>query len=115
VRHVLEGTIYLSESASERLKQRFVGVPKAGQATQEPAAGSEPDKLLPAELLSDREFEVFCLIGQGIRVGLIAERLFLSVKTVETYQKQIKEKLDLPSAEALSKYAVAWVKTNMAQ
>jgi DNA-binding NarL/FixJ family response regulator len=110
---VLEGKVYLSEDASERLKQRFVGKlgGEPGSGTDDssgPAAGRSP-----VELLSDREFEVFCLIGRGLRIGQIADRLFLSVKTAETYQGHIKDKLNLRTAWQLSEYAVAWTKAHM--
>jgi DNA-binding CsgD family transcriptional regulator len=59
--------------------------------------------------LSDREFEVFQLIGQGIGTGEIATRLHLSVKTVEVHRANIKQKLDLSTATELVRYAVRWL------
>lgn len=61
---------------------------------------------LPHEKLSDREFEVLRLIGQGIRLTAIAEQLNLSVNTVASYKSRIQEKLNITSTAALIKYAV---------
>ncbi|MBF0429922.1 MAG: response regulator transcription factor [Fibrobacteria bacterium] len=58
--------------------------------------------------LTDRELEVFQLFGQGFKVKQIAEKLLLSPKTIETHQSNIKEKLHLDSASALTKAAIAW-------
>jgi DNA-binding NarL/FixJ family response regulator len=100
MRHVLAGKVYLSEPALDRVMKKFAGERDAGAPS-------------PAELLSDREFEVFQLIGRGVRASQIAEKLHLSVKTVETYQAHIKSKLGLESAWDLGEYAVAWMKAHM--
>lgn len=63
----------------------------------------------PLARLSDRELEVFELLGQGRSVAEIAEDLHLSPKTVHTYRQRIKEKLDLASADAVLRYATVWV------
>ena len=63
----------------------------------------------PLERLSDREFEVFELIGQGLTVRAIASKLQLSPKTIETHREHIKEKLELKNATELTKHAVQWV------
>ena len=63
----------------------------------------------PVEMLSDRELEVFQLIGQGYGTRKIAEMLHLSIKTIETYRAHIKFKLDLDNAAHLLQYAVQWV------
>ena len=63
----------------------------------------------PSEL-SDREFEVFRLIGQGYAPRHIAEALCLSVSTVEVYRGRIKEKLNVGSSPVLLRYAVRWCK-----
>jgi DNA-binding NarL/FixJ family response regulator len=99
IRHVLEGKVYLTESAMERLARRFVG---------------EKEFMLPSptESLSDREFEVFRLLGRGLTVSQIAEKLHRSVKTIETHQTRIRAKLCLRSARDLTEYAVAWTKAN---
>jgi DNA-binding NarL/FixJ family response regulator len=59
--------------------------------------------------LTDRELEVFRLIGQGHGTRQIAEELHLSVKTVESYYAHIKEKLALRNARELVQHAVQWV------
>ena len=61
------------------------------------------------EHLSDREFEVFRLIGEGKGTRDIARKLHLSVKTVEAHRANIKEKLDLHSATELIRHAVRWI------
>jgi len=60
------------------------------------------------ESLSDRELEVFGLIGEGLSTSQIAERLHLSVKTVETHREKIKRKLGLTTAGELVRHAVRW-------
>jgi DNA-binding NarL/FixJ family response regulator len=62
--------------------------------------------------LADRELEVFRLIGEGVKTADIAERLHLSVKTVETYRKRIRQKLDLDDGTELAHYATRWVLEN---
>jgi len=93
VREVLEGRIAVSEQLRERMLEGIVG----GKADSD-----------PVDRLSDRELEVFTLIGRGCGAAEIAERLSLSVKTVNAYRDHIKEKLGLPSAADLRKYAVEW-------
>jgi DNA-binding NarL/FixJ family response regulator len=95
IRKVLAGEIYLSGEAGSRILQRLVN----GQI--EPGAS-------PVESLSDRELEVFQLIGQGLGTREIAERLFLSVKTVESYRANIKEKLKLRNSTELIQHAIQW-------
>ena len=63
----------------------------------------------PVQGLSDREMEVFQLIGQWKKTREIAEELHLSIKTIEYYREQIKRKLNLKSASELTHYATAWV------
>jgi DNA-binding NarL/FixJ family response regulator len=95
VRQVLAGKVYLSAAMTERIAQ---GPPGAKEA----ADGS------PLGGLTDRELEVFTLIGQGLTPARIAERLHRSVKTVDAHRENIKRKLDLPSATELTRYAVLW-------
>jgi DNA-binding NarL/FixJ family response regulator len=64
----------------------------------------------PVSSLSDREFEVFLLLGQGYAPRHIAEDLCLSVSTVEAYRERMKEKLGVPSSPLLLRYAVRWCK-----
>ncbi len=95
-RKVLAGEIYISD----RMRQKILrGV--AGQR-----AGSTTSSV---ERLSDRELEVFRLIGQGHGTRRIAEELHLSIKTIETYRAHIKEKLGLNNATELVRQAVQWV------
>ncbi len=65
----------------------------------------------PIQALSDREFEVFQLVGQGKSTREIAEHLHLSPKTVDVHRTQIREKLDLRDVTALVRYAVRWLET----
>ena len=93
IRHVLNGGIYLSEKMSARLMHQLVG-------GRPPSGGSAYERL------SDRELEIFSLIGQGRGTRQIAEQLHLSVKTVESHRAHIKEKLDLSNATELVHRAV---------
>jgi DNA-binding NarL/FixJ family response regulator len=75
-------------------------------------AGS-PDKARSSlAALADRELEVFRLIGEGLKTAAIAERLHLSVKTVETYRDRIRHKLDLSHGTELAHFATLWVLEN---
>jgi len=96
IRCVLAGEIYLSRSMASRMLQKALR-----------GNGSVPNS--PAEVLTDRELEVFELMGRGMRTRQIAEHLDLSVKTVESHQAHIKAKLNLPSATELLRHAVLWV------
>ena len=69
---------------------------------------TEQDDKTPIETLSDRELQVFELIGQGLTVREIASKLQLSPKTVETYRENIKSKLDVGNATELVRHAVQW-------
>ena len=95
IRQVLAGKIYVSEKMSADILEIFSGR-RAG------AEGS------PVEQLTDREFEVFQLLGQGKGTRAIAEKLHLSVKTVEAHRANIKAKLKLKSAPELIRFAVRW-------
>jgi DNA-binding NarL/FixJ family response regulator len=100
IRWVLEGKVYLSEAMAERMLHRAVGGAREG-LTRSPVDG-----------LADRELEVFRLIGGGVKTAEIAERLHLSVKTVETYRDRIRRKLNLSDGTRLSHYATQWVLEN---
>ena len=93
MRQVLGGQVYLSREMSGRLLNRFV--------TTKPEPGVS---LL--ERLSDRELEVFQLIGRGLSTRAIADTLFLSVKTIETHREHIKRKLGLSTAPELLRTAI---------
>jgi DNA-binding NarL/FixJ family response regulator len=96
IRCVLGGKVYVSDEMSARLVQRVVS------RRAKTAEGS------PMESLSDRELQTFELIGKGLATDEIAERLHLSIKTVETYRARIKEKLRIKSANELIHQAVLW-------
>ena len=93
---MLNGSIYVSEEINERL---LMGL----------ASGQDSVAQSPFDVLSDRELEVFELTGRGYGTREIAERLHLSVKTVESYRARIKNKLNLNSAAELMQHAVQWV------
>ncbi|MEM8600568.1 MAG: response regulator transcription factor [Bacteroidota bacterium] len=98
VRHVLRGGIYMSEDLKDRL---LFGA----------AVGRKAPMQSPLEVLSDRELEVFEMTGRGLPTREIAERLHLSVKTVESYRARIKTKLSLDSGTELMQHAVRWVES----
>lgn len=95
VRRILDGEIYLSNRMANKLLQQYM----SGQTAQ-------TDSRLAA--LSDRELEVFRLIGEGLGTRQIAEALNLSMKTVESYQAHLKEKLSLRTGRELMQYAIQW-------
>ena len=94
IRQVLAGKVYLSEAMTERLLSGLVDV---------------RDEKRDIERLSNRELQVFELIGQGVPVSQIANQLNLSIKTIETHQANIKKKLGLGSAHELNQRAIRWV------
>lgn len=95
IRQVLAGKLYVSETLAAVFAERFVdGRP--------PAGGSM------VEQLSDRELEVFQLLGQGYETRRVAESLKVSMKTVQVYCARIKEKLRLANAAELLREAVRW-------
>jgi len=96
LRRVRDGQVYLSPRMTDRLLTRVV------------AGGAEPSRS-PLEKLSDRELEVFELIGRGLSTKQIAAQLDLSRKTVETYREHIKSKLNLRNGTELTRHAVQWV------
>jgi DNA-binding NarL/FixJ family response regulator len=96
IRQVLDGGIFLSDAMKDRLLRKI---------TQSGSAPSASE----IERLSDRELEVYRLIGQGRGTRQIADELHLSMSTVETYRTHIKEKLHLASAPELVRRAVEWV------
>ncbi len=98
IRQVLNGKIYLSERMSAKLLESFSG--RREQASR-----------LPMENLSDREFEVLQLLGEGKTTREVAGQLHLSAKTVEAHRANIKRKLSLKTASELVRHAVRWVET----
>ena len=96
IRQVLSGKIYLSDEVSTRLFDSLTG--------QRPAK-----TMSPVEQLTDREIEVFTLIGRAKETRDISRQLGMSVKTVEAHRANIKRKLKLKSGPELTRHAVLWV------
>lgn len=94
IRQILGGDVYLSDRLTKRMLQQFVN----GSISQRD----------PLSKLSDRELEVYRLIGVGHGTRQIADELHVSTKTVESYQAHIKEKLSLRNARELVQHAVEW-------
>jgi DNA-binding NarL/FixJ family response regulator len=95
IRGVLQGEMYLSEKMAMLMAERFVeGKPAATRS--------------PVAILSDRELEVFQLLGRGFSTRLIAEELGIGFKTVQTLNARIKEKLKLATATELLREATRW-------
>jgi DNA-binding NarL/FixJ family response regulator len=96
---VLSGEIYVSDVMAKKLLRKF--------------AGNHVDAIeTPIHNLTDREFEVFRWIGQGNKPSRIAQRMHLSVKTVETYIARIREKLDIANSAQLLEYAIKWTSSS---
>jgi DNA-binding NarL/FixJ family response regulator len=95
LRRILSGEIYVSDRIANSMLRHYV-------------RGVNPSEHSSISDLTDRELEVFRLIGEGHGTRQIAETLHLSVKTVESYQAHIKEKLSLRSARELVQHAVQW-------
>jgi DNA-binding NarL/FixJ family response regulator len=102
IRLVLSGQSYVSPQMSARLLDAVTGRRPRGSTS-------------PIEKLSDREFEVFRLLGGGKNTKEIAQALHLSPKTVDVHRGRIKEKLQLKDATSLLHHAVRWVETQAAQ
>jgi DNA-binding NarL/FixJ family response regulator len=95
IRQVLRGEVYLSPRMTSRLLRRV-------------ASGTTPQED-PVQGLSNREVEVYEMIGQGLTIQQIALRLHLSPKTVETHREKIKQKLNVKNSAELNRRAVQWV------
>jgi len=95
IRQVLDGKLFLSEKTALTMAERFV--------EGKPVAASSP-----IELLSDRELEVFQLLGRGFNTRQIAEEMHIGFKTVQSFCARIKEKLRLASATELLRQAMHW-------
>jgi DNA-binding NarL/FixJ family response regulator len=98
IRQVLRGEVYLSPRMSARILENL--------SARKPRGSSSP-----IGKLTDREFEIFQLIGQGKSTRDIAEQLHLSTKTVDVHRSHLKEKLELNDVTALIRHAVRWVET----
>ncbi len=100
IRRVLSGNIYVSDAlAAKMLQQQVMGKTDIHDS--------------PVKSLSDRELEVFQLIGQWKKTSEIAQELHLSVKTIEYYREQIKRKLNLKNSAELTQHATSWVQREM--
>jgi DNA-binding NarL/FixJ family response regulator len=95
IRQVLDGQIYWSEKAAARVASKIARQPHS-------------IKKFSVDLLSDREMQVFELLGTGHNNRQIADALHIDSSTVETYRSRIKEKLNLKSAVELFQYAICW-------
>jgi DNA-binding NarL/FixJ family response regulator len=100
IRRVLAGEIYVSDTMAAKMVSKL-------------ASGVAPQSASPVECLSDRELEVFRLIGEGHKTRNVADKLHLSVKTIETYRAHIKEKLGFKDGNELFRFAVEWVNSEM--
>lgn len=99
IRKIMKGQMYVSDEITAKMMYKIMGRRK------------DKAKASTTEILSDRELEVFLLIGGGHGTRQIANRLHLSVKTIETYRAHIKEKLSLDNATTLLQYAIQWANT----
>ncbi|HEX3799952.1 MAG TPA: response regulator transcription factor [Verrucomicrobiae bacterium] len=95
IRRVLEGKLYVSEKLAALLAEKFVDGPAL-------------DVRSPIEQLSDRELEVFQMLGEGYETRQVAEAMHVSMKTVQAYCARIKEKLKLANATELLREAIRW-------
>ncbi len=99
IRKVLAGELFVSDEVSAKMLRQYIGGP----------AGEGSDSAL--RRLSDRELVVFGLIGRGLSTQKIADKLELSVKTVEAHRAHIKKKLEIDDAAQLVHRAVRWVES----
>jgi DNA-binding NarL/FixJ family response regulator len=95
IRRILAGDLYLNERIATQIIRRLTIHASAAAAT-------------PAEMLADRELQVFELTGRGLNIGEIASRLHISAKTIETYRARIREKLKLRDGSELLQLAICW-------
>lgn len=96
IRCIVGGNLYLSDPLSKRLLRKVTG-------------SKLPQNIPPMESLSNREIEVFDLLGKGQSISEIAEHLHLSPKTIETYRAHLKDKLSVDSSSQLARLAYQWV------
>lgn len=98
IRTVLDGERYVSEETTRRLVAK--------------ALGSRSETCNPMETLSQRELQIFRMIGQGMTSGAIADSLHLSTHTIDTHRENLKRKLGAQNGADLNRQAVQWVLTN---
>jgi DNA-binding NarL/FixJ family response regulator len=96
IRTIMRGEIYVSERMAARMLGKFVGGKREGGSS-------------PLDRLSDRELEVFELLGRGLGTRQVAEKLCVSIKTIESHREHIKLKLQLKNANELIQHATQWV------
>ena len=101
IHRILQGRIHVSDAIADKVMRKLV------------TGGEDPGQPLVATL-TDRELEVFGLIGNGMPTREIAQRLHISTKTVDSHREHIKEKLGLTSATDLLKHAIQWVQLQKA-
>jgi DNA-binding NarL/FixJ family response regulator len=99
IRQILDGKVYLSDGMLDRLAHRLIG-------------GRDKVERPVVDALSDRELEVFRMIGNGLTLQQIALKLHIGVKTVETHKRRIKQKLKLGNAAQLARDAAQWALKN---
>ena len=97
IRRILSGGVFVSEQISARILDSISG---------------RTQNLSPVETLTDREFEVFQLIGQGASTAEMADKLRVSAKTIEVHRVNIKAKLGIPTAPELIRFAVRWLESD---
>jgi DNA-binding NarL/FixJ family response regulator len=102
INHVLKGEIYVSDRMKQKMLMHLV--------SKQP----QVDNGTPLDHLSDRELEVFQLLGNGFATRQIAEKLNLSIKTIESYRENLKLKLELKSGADLIQHAIQWMKSEPA-
>lgn len=98
IRQIMMGGIYLSENMKSKILINILH--------------NRPGKTGPLDMLSDRELEIFMLMGEGCRASDIAKKLQVSVKTIDSHRFNIKEKFNLRSVSDVMKYAIEWSKSN---
>lgn len=96
IRHILKGYTYVSQPIMEAMMETL-------------PHGAPSSEISCVSTLTDRELEIFTLIGSGLSTGEIAKRLNLNVKTIGTYRERIKEKLNIRRASDLIKHAALWL------
>jgi DNA-binding NarL/FixJ family response regulator len=99
IRRVLGGKMFISDDMMDHFLNRYM-------------SGGKDINVSPVETLSEREFEVFNLIGRGLPNKKIAEMLCVSSRTISTYRERIKEKLNLKNNAELNRYVLYWSQTN---
>lgn len=100
IRQIFAGKKYISQRVMEMLLNKMGDQPAQGQES-------------PVQSLTDRELEIFQLIGKGFASGQMADQLNLSVKTIGAHRERIKQKLGLKTSGEMVRYAVLWLETDL--